>query len=407
MKVLQVNSVYKYGSTGKITFDINNGLLNSGHQSIVCYGRLEDHNDPNVYRLCSDTYSKVNHLLCNLTGLTYGYCHYATNKLKKIILKEKPDIVHLQCINNYFINIYEILRWLKEKDINTVLTLHAEFMYTGACSHALDCPKWQYEDGCKNCERWKSVTGSYFFNRTNEMWHKLYDAYLGFDKLTVVSVSPWLMERAMASPMLKDKKHCVILNGLETDIFHYSFDEELRKKYAPNGEKLILHVTPTFSASPNNVKGGHYVIELAKCLLDQKIKILVVGEKEGDFELPSNIEFVGLIKDQKLLAKYYSIADVTLLTSKRETFSMVTAESLCCGTAVVGLKAGGPEQITIDRYSCFVEQGDVDGLKEKTLEIINTPFDKEVISQEAITKYKKGKMCKEYLNLYEEILRKN
>ncbi len=34
---------------------------------------------------------------------------------------------------------------------------------------------------------------------------------------------------------------------------------------------------------------------------------------------------------------------------------MVTAESLCCGTPVVGFTAGGPESIAIDAFSNFVE----------------------------------------------------
>jgi glycosyltransferase involved in cell wall biosynthesis len=34
---------------------------------------------------------------------------------------------------------------------------------------------------------------------------------------------------------------------------------------------------------------------------------------------------------------------------------MIVAESLCCGTPVVGFKAGGPESIAIDDYCVFVQ----------------------------------------------------
>lgn len=81
---------------------------------------------------------------------------------------------------------------------------------------------------------------------------------------------------------------------------------------------------------------------------------------------------LGKITDQELLAKYYSMADVTLLTSKKETFSMVTAESLCCGTPVVGFKAGAPEQIAIKEFSEFVEYGDLNSLYNKMLVILDT-----------------------------------
>ena len=43
----------------------------------------------------------------------------------------------------------------------------------------------------------------------------------------------------------------------------------------------------------------------------------------------------------------YSAVDLTLITSQRETFSMPVAESLCCGTPVVGFDTGGiPQQLS-------------------------------------------------------------
>ena len=39
MKILQVNCVYKKGSTGKIVEDIHNVLIDNGIESVVCYGR--------------------------------------------------------------------------------------------------------------------------------------------------------------------------------------------------------------------------------------------------------------------------------------------------------------------------------------------------------------------------------
>lgn len=64
-----------------------------------------------------------------------------------------------------------------------------------------------------------------------------------------------------------------------------------------------------------------------------------------------------------MLAAWYSAADAALLTSHRETFSLVTAESLCCGTPVVGFRAGGPESIAPPSCCKFVEYGDLDALE--------------------------------------------
>ena len=110
MKLLQVNCVYNKGSTGKIMQDIHNHALNKGWESVICYGRGEKTTDANVYKTCSEMYSKFNNFLSRFTGIMYGGCFFSTNKLISIIKKKNPDIVHLHCINGYFVNIYECLR---------------------------------------------------------------------------------------------------------------------------------------------------------------------------------------------------------------------------------------------------------------------------------------------------------
>jgi len=39
---------------------------------------------------------------------------------------------------------------------------------------------------------------------------------------------------------------------------------------------------------------------------------------------------------------------------------MPVAESLCCGTPVVGFKAGGPESIAPSQFAHFADQGNLD-----------------------------------------------
>lgn len=401
MKILQVNSVYRKGSTGKIVYDVHQELLAQGIESIVCYGRGEKYNEKNVYKICGELYSKVNHFWANLSGVMYGGCFFSTKKLKEIIKKEKPDIVHLQCINGYFINIYDIINWLKKNKIKTVVSLHAEFIHTANCGYSLECENWKY--GCGNCPRLKKETGSYFFDRTAVSWQKMKDAFDKFNKnLVIISVSPWLMKRAKSSPILTDKNHKVILNGLDTKIFKIYDNENLRKKYVLK-EKIIFHATPNFNNDKNHIKGGYYLIEVAKMLLGENIKFLIAGRFKENMELPPNIVLLGEIKDQIELAKYYSMADLTLLTSKKETFSMVTAESLCCGTPVVGFKAGAPEQIALKKYSKFVDHGNIKELKTIVLEVLNKNFDKEKISKEAKHQYGKDIMCRNYIEIYKEL----
>ena len=404
MKILQVNNVYHHGSTGKITYDIRQGLLDRGHEALVCYGRTPKTQDANVIRICSEMYSKINNVRSRITGIMYGGFELSTKRLKNIIRRERPDVVHLQCINCFFINIYEIVAWLKENRIKTVLTLHAEFMYTANCGYALDCENWR--TGCGNCPRLKKETRSWFFDGTHRSFEKMRKAFAGFEKdLTVVSVSPWLRDRAMSSPVLRDMHHEVIYNGLDTDIFHPWEGEELRQRHQIGNRQVIFHATPCLSDDPAHIKGGKFVLELARRMKDLPAVFVVAGKHRISGPVPENMILLGNLADQELLAQYYAIADATVLTSKKETFSMVCAESLSCGTPVFGFKAGAPEMISLKEYSAFVDNGDVLALQKLLTDYLSgVPFDRKKVADRAKVVYSREAMQEQYISLYRRII---
>ena len=92
----------------------------------------------------------------------------------------------------------------------------------------------------------------------------------------------------------------------------------------PKDKKVVLFVTSDMD-SPS--KGGEHLIELARKL--PEYVFVVLGTPGSRSDLPANIMRVGRIYDQDKVAQYYSMADVTLILSKAETFSMPVAESLC------------------------------------------------------------------------------
>lgn len=399
VKVLQVNCVYKMGSTGKIVYDIHNALQAEGVESIVCYGRGQKEHDKNVYKTSSEIFAKFNALKSRLTGLQYNGSWISTYKLIDIIKREKPDIVHLHCINGYFVNIYRLFDFLKKNKIKTVLTLHAEFMHTGSCGYSYECEKWK--TGCANCPQLWISTKSYLFDFTHSAWVKMKKAFDGFDTLKIISVSKWLEDRAKQSPIMEDHNFSVIENGIDTDEIFYPCDfQYLKDKYGLKDEKILLHVTASFSLRENDIKGGRFIAKLAECLKGRNIKIIVVGGSDLTMDLPDNIINVGCIKDQKELAVYYSMADLTVLTSERETFSMVCAESLACGTPIVGFEAGAPETISLPDYSEFVEYGNINKLTDVVYKWIDKKSNGLHADSVGTNYYSKEKMYSEYFKVY-------
>ena len=396
MKVLQINCVYPKGSTGKLTQDLHRELMARGAESRVFYGRGATLREKGVRKLCPEWYAKGNKLISILRGIPYGGCLLSTWYLMILIRREKPDVVHLQCINGHFVNQYALIRWLKKRRQKTVLTLHAEFPYTANCAHALDCEKWQ--TGCGDCPRWRQETGSLFRDRTEESFRKIHRAYGGFARdLTVVSVSGWLAGRAKRSPMLQEMAHRTIYNGVDTTLF-------CRKAGSlPWKEQVIFHATPLLRDDPEDLKGGWYLLELARRLEDLPVRFVVAGKYRLRGKVPERVTLLGEIQDREALARLYSGAELTLLTSRRETFSMVCAESLCCGTPVVGFQAGGPEEISLPQYSAFVPFGDLAALEQEVRQWLAMPKQKAQISREACCRYRTERMAAEYWQLYREI----
>lgn len=395
MKILQLNFCYNTGSTGKMVFNIGKIIEKRGFSSIICYGRGEKTSDKNVYKVSGEAEAKLHSVLSKIFGVQYGFSPVATKKTIKIIEKEKPDVVHIHCIVGHFINTYKLLDYLKKKSIKTVLTLHAEIMHTAGCEHALDCEKWK--KGCYSCSQIRGILSHYFRDDAIYCYKKMQNAFRNFSNLTVVGVSDWLTDRAKQSAIFdKNTVFKTVYNGIDIENFKIMEYDDLLKKYnIPKNKKIVLHATPNFN-SP--IKGGEFVLKAAQML--PEVLFVIVGFNGDERQLPNNIIPIAKTTDKTEMAQFYNLAGVTLITSKKETFSMVLAESLSCGTPVVGFEAGAPETITIPKYSAFSKQGDVNDLVENIKLFLNTNFDKEVMSEEARKKYAAETMADNYIRIY-------
>ena len=398
MKVLLLNCVYKQGSTGKIISSLHDGLLHKGYDSYVFYGTGKEVHEEYAMRICGRLEHCLNALLSRITGIPFGGVFVSNRRIKTFIMEERPDIVHIHCINGSMVNIYDLLSFLGHNGNKTVVTLHAEFFHTGSCSHAFECQQWM--TGCNKCSAYKEFLPSFFFDKARIAWLKMSKAFSSFNKknLIITSVSPWLMKRAKCSSILGSFTNVYVPNGVNVDVFK-------RISVSKHLNPCILFVSPHFEPNnPQDQKGGKYLLEIAK--LCSSFNFIIVSSKSSykPEQIPSNIRFIGKICDQTVLAEIYNNSDVTLVLSKRETYSMVTAESLCCGTPVVGFKAGGPESIAINDFSEFVNYGDVGGVINAIKRMIKCDYDHQEIARIAAAQYSFNKVTESYITEYKKLI---
>lgn len=392
MKVLQVNNVYGEKSTGILTKLLHEELLASGVDAMVAYGRGKGEKAPGVVRLCPDWYGKANSLLSRITGLPYGGCLLSTWRLQRIIRRERPDVVHLQCINGHFVNIYRLVAWLRNQQIKTVFSLHGGFLYTGNCGQPYGCEKWK--NGCGRCGNLWEATRSWALDRTAASWKKMQRAFAGLEKNGILCpVSDWVAQQAKMSGIVGKIPLKTVYNAVGAEFYWKNGVEK---------ENAVLHVTAHFSPNREHPKGGWYVLELAKRF--PQTHFYVAGPAESVTECPKNVTLLGEVTDRQMLANWYRQVKVTLVTSKAETFSMPCAESLCCGTPVVGFCAGGPEEISLKDYSEFVPFADVDGLAGTLQHWLGKNVDSAAMADRAKDTYSPAKMVEEFLEIYREAL---
>jgi N-acetyl-alpha-D-glucosaminyl L-malate synthase BshA len=206
----------------------------------------------------------------------------------------------------------------------------------------------------------------------------------------------------------------VIPNFVDTDIFVKSDNHGVRKKYAPNDEKIVMH---TSNFRP--VKRLGDIVD-AFTLVHQEIpsKLLLVGDgpdrymaeqRAKEYNISADVVFLG---KQQSIAELFSIADVYFLPSETESFGLSALEAMSCAVPVVATCAGGlPELVEHAQtgYLCCV--GDTTEMAEAIKLLLDD--DRRRISmgkkarQYAVERFNVKKITEEYEAFYWDLLDSN
>jgi glycosyltransferase involved in cell wall biosynthesis len=380
---------------------MQNELSARGHQVLSCFGRGSEVSDPNVRKISLDLETSAHFAGSRLLGINGTWSPLSTRRLLKIIDTFKPDVIHLHELHGYFLDYYSLVKEIKKRKINTVWTFHCEIMYTGRCGHSNDCDKWK--TGCGGCPDLKSYPRSYIFDFSRMMWRWKREMFEGFDRLIITTPSNWLEARVRES-FLFDKKVKTVYNGIDSEIFRIY--PEAQKK-TMNFQGKIFNFLAVSTELMTHQKGGRILLEIARALEKFPVRFTLVGvdPKEVEGLNLTNVVAIGRVTNQMELAKCYNEADLLILPSKRETFSLVCAESLACGTPVVGFLSGAPEEIVPDGYGAFVANGDADALKNVLLSFISkrlTFKSPEKCSAYAHAHFSQEVMVDRFLDVYHE-----
>lgn len=418
MRILLVNGVFGYASTGTIVRDIQNLCEQQGIECYVAYSETNLSVDKvhRGYRIGAAWEKKLHALLCRINGRQAYFSHIATRSFIKYMESIKPDIVHLHTIHGNYLNMPMLLSYLAKRNIRTIITMHDCWYYTGGCFHYTNvkCFKWQHE--CGNCPKKKDDTPALFLDCSQRILSdrkRLLDA---IPNLTVTGVSNWICQESQKG-IFHDKHVLTIHNGVDTEIFKPTKLEEIGNpeslsavKAVTEGNFIIMGLAGKW-LDPINRAAFEYLLSqmgdndrllLFGC---DGAKITLLNSLNLPKETSEKVVTFGYTTNRQQLAALYSLADVFINCTREESFSLINVEPQACGTPVITYGNTGAQETVDNKCSYSVPTGDYQAMWDKVSQI--RQYGKAHYSGACIQwvheNYEMQENYKKYLNLYTRI----
>lgn len=398
-KLLQINIVANWGSTGRIAEEIGQLAISKGWESYIAYGRGKPQSQSNLIRIGSnlDVYS---HVIQTRLFDNHGLAsNNATKKFINKIEEIKPDIIHLHNVHGYYINYQILFSYLKQRNIPIVWTLHDCWAFTGHCAHFefINCNKWKSQ--CNECPKHNSYPQSLFdFSRRNHKAKK--EAFLGLSNMVIIPVSSWL-DNLVHQSILSYYQTKVIHNGVNNDLFVPIINNNIRNKYKLGNRFLIIAVSSFWTAR----KGYNDILKLNDLIDHEKYQIVLVGlSKKQINDIPQSIIGIQRTDSIQELVELYSTSNVFINPTWEDTFPTTNLEALSCGTPVITYQTGGSPEAIDEKTGFVISKGDVNAMYEAIKNVYNGDINREDCRKRAISLYNKNSCYSKYIELYNSLL---
>lgn len=402
MKIIQFNTVYGTGSTGKITAALYNLASEHGYETAVAYGRgnLPAQNNIDGIRV-GNKVDFVDHVLVNFILGKSGFASKKTTlRLIEWLDEEKPDLIHLHNIHGFYVHVGLLFEYIKNNDIPVVWTLHDCWPFTGQCAHFdhIGCEKWK--SGCYSCPIYRSdYPYSIFKDNSKNNYLLKKEAFCGVKNLTIVTPSKWLANLVSKS-FLAEYPCQVIPNGIDLNIF---------KPTEPTSEnpRYLLGVANVWT----KLKGLQFMLDLSEYFNEtNNYQIVLIGLsklqcKQINRKYGNRIKTISRTANQAELADWYSRAYAYINPTLQDTYPTTNLEAIACSTYVITFNTGGsPESFEGTKYCGHtVAHNDITGLIDA---INNMPSIQDISAEcaEQSPQLDKNKSFQKYIDLYDSIL---
>ncbi|MGG0968339.1 N-acetyl-alpha-D-glucosaminyl L-malate synthase BshA [Bacillus subtilis] len=224
------------------------------------------------------------------------------------------------------------------------------------------------------------------------------------DRVTAVSSALAAETYDLIKP---EKKIETIYNFIDERVYLKKNTAAIKEKHGilPD-EKVVIHVS-----NFRKVKRVQDVIRVFRNIAGKtKAKLLLVGdgpEKSTACELIRKYgleDQVLMLGNQDRVEELYSISDLKLLLSEKESFGLVLLEAMACGVPCIGTNIGGIPEVIKNNVSGFlVDVGDVTAATARAMSILEDEQLSNRFTKAAIEMLENEFSSKKIVSQYEQI----
>jgi len=243
---------------------------------------------------------------------------------------------------------------------------------------------------------------------------KMYESVVTFsinESDAITAVSENLKQETLSSFDIEKEIH-VITNFVDIKRFSQSNKDHFRKMLAPNGEKILAHVSNFRKVK--RVEDVIYTFEKVRSTIPCKLLMIGDGPERQTMEqlcrelgTCDDIRFLG---KQDKLEEILSITDLFMLPSAYESFGLAALEAMACRVPVISSNAGGIPEINIHGVTGYLtDVGDIESMAKYSLELLRDETKLEEFKKNALNQAQKFhiyQIIPLYEALYEKVLAK-
>ena len=202
----------------------------------------------------------------------------------------------------------------------------------------------------------------------------------------------------------------VIPNFVDFEKFNRCENKSFRDLICPNCETLIVHTS--------NFRKVKRIEDVLKCFVGIRehipAKLLLVGDGPERKNIEDQVREKGVCEHVKFLGKIdaveqiFSVSDLFLMTSEKESFGLSALEAMACKVPVVSTNAGGLPELNkngISGFTCNV--GDIKTMVQRSIHILDKKHHKsfQLGAYKQAKNFDINKILPLYKKFYEKIIR--